>query len=81
MLNENFIELYKKLEALIGYCYEKYKEKFTDIERENCELYLYEQGEYEEALTNLVATLEDHKIILDQESKDKIMEAKKLMNL
>jgi len=72
---------YKKLEKLIGYCYEKYKEKFTDIERENCELYLYEQGEYGEALTNLIAILEDYKIVLDQESKDKINEAKKLMSL
>jgi len=81
MYNKDFIELYKKLEMLIGYCYEKYKGSFTDIEKQDCETYLYEQGEYELALENFEFTLENHNITPDQESKDKMDEAKKLMNL
>lgn len=81
MEDKNFIELYKKLEELIGYCYEKYKDSFEYSEREICEEYLYEQGEYELALDSFLAITKNHNTILDQECMIKIKEAKKLMNM
>lgn len=80
MTNINLIEAHKKLEELIFYCYEKHKKIMTDMERETCEMYLYEQGEYELALDEIEAILKHYKIVLDQECSVKIAEAKKIMN-
>ncbi len=81
MTDINLIDIHKKLEELISHCYQRYKNIMTDSERETCEMYLYVQGEYEEALTNLVAILEEHKIEIDKKCLGKIEEAKKIMEL
>ncbi len=81
MKDENLIDIHKKLERLISYCYQKHKEIMSASEKETCEMYLYEQGEYEEALTNLMAILEKHQIEIGKECFDKIEEAKKIMGI
>lgn len=81
MTDANLVDIHKKLEKLIAYCYEKNKEVMTISEREICEMYLYEQGEYEEALTNLIPILKNHQVKIDQECLDKLDEAKKIMEI
>jgi len=80
MTNPNLLEHYKKLEELMGDCYEKYKNLMTDNEKEECEEYLYTQGEYGLALESLVAILKVYKVD-DKECGDKLEEARKLMEL
>jgi hypothetical protein len=70
-----------KIEALISYGYEKYKASLSVDEKKMCNMYLYEQGEYEEALTNLTAMLRNHKVEIDPETKTKFKEAYDLMNI
>lgn len=81
MTNQNLREHYKRLENLIGFCYEKYKLKMTESERNICEEYLYDQGEYELALDSVLSILKYYKVDLGQECSAKIEEAKKLMGL
>ncbi len=81
MTNQNLREHYKKLEKLIGFCYEKYKSEMTESERNVCEEYLYDQGEYELALDSVESILKYYKIDLDKECSDKIEDAKKLMGI
>ncbi len=81
MADQNLLEYYKKLENLIGFCYEKYKLRMTESERDVCEEYLYDQGEYELALDSVISILKYYKIDLDQECSAKIEEAKKLMEI
>lgn len=80
MIDKKLLDIYKTLEQLIGFCYEKYKINFEESERDRCEEYLYDQGEYELALSELEAILEYRKIKIDEECYKKIQEAKKLMN-
>lgn len=81
MQSQELIVLYKKLEELISFCYEKYKAKMTEAERNECEEYLYQQGEYELALDSLQAIIVKYEIELDEECLAKIKEAKILMDL
>ncbi len=81
MTDKKILDLYKKLEELIGFCYEKYKTSFEESERKTCEEYLYDQGEYELALSELEAIVQHHKIKVDEECQKKIHEAKNLMSL
>ena len=78
---DNLTELYKQLEFLIGSCYEKHKDSFNDCERETCESFLYQYGEYELALGNLLAILEQHSIEQDDECRTNIITAKRKMGL
>lgn len=80
MSDEKLLEHYKKLEELMGGCYEKYKHLMNEEEKDCIEEYLYTQGEYEEAWGNLKAILGGYKVD-DKECLEKLEEAKKLMGL
>jgi len=75
------IELHKKIESLLGACYEKNKEKFTEVERELIEMYLYEQGEYEEALTSYEACLAAHSVVLGPDESLALKEVRLAMGV
>jgi len=81
MVEINYIELYKKIEELISSCYEKYKDKFSVEEQDRCEMYLYTQGEYEEALGEILAILKKHNIEMEDGCYKSINAAKKLMKI
>lgn len=81
MTDKDYLELYKKLQELIGSCYEKYKDQFSETERNRCEEYLYTQGEYGEAYEEIGAILKSRMIEIDEECKKNLEEAKTLMML
>ncbi len=70
-----------KVEILLAKVYEKYKHSFNDEDKESCEMYLYEQGEYEEALSMLLAALQYNEISIDHESRDTINEVCQLIGI
>jgi hypothetical protein len=73
-------EAWKRLNELISFAYEKYKLGLLENERHEVEEFLYHR-EYEEALTNLIAILEKHKIVVDYESGAKLKEAYERMKI
>ncbi len=72
---------YERIQQLISDCYEPYKVKMTAPEREICEENLYIHNEYEEALTNFLAILKKHHIVLTLKNVSKINEVKRLIGL
>ncbi len=74
------VNLYKQLESLIGSIYEKYKDQFSPEDREDYEE-MFAQGEYELAMSSLLASLKNNNIILEQGSLTKVDEIYKLMEI
>lgn len=77
---KDLVELHQKLKSLIEGVYLKYKESLNKQDGEDCEEYL-EQGEYELAISNLLASLEKEKIEIDPDSSAKVDQIYNLMGI
>lgn len=71
----------KKLEELIAYGFATYRDKFAPNEVDIIAQWLSYAGEYELALTELVAVLNKYEIVIDDKTKNKLREAYILMKL
>lgn len=70
-----------KVESLIGILFEKYKQNLTKEDRELVDEYLYDQGEYEEAISMLLAGLKYKNISLTEDDQKKVNEIYSLMGI
>ena len=70
-----------KSESLISMLFEKYKQNLSEEDRELCDEYLYEQGEYEEAISMLLAGLKYKNISLNEDDQKNVNEIYSLMGI
>jgi hypothetical protein len=66
------------LEKLISSCHQKYGEQLPEEENKTIKLFL-DAGEYEEALTNLEASLKKHQVDIDRVSEANLQAARVFM--
>lgn len=70
-----------KVESLVGILFEKYKQNLTEEDRDLTHEYLYDQGEYEEAISMLIAGLKYKNISLSEDEKKIVNEIYSLMGI
>lgn len=61
-----------KIESLIGSLFEKYKQNLAEEDRDLIHEYLYDQGEYEEAISMLLAGLKYKNIPLSGDEQKNV---------
>lgn len=70
-----------KIKSLISTLFEKYKQNLTEEDRNLTDEYLYDQGEYGEAMSMLLAGLKYQNISLTKDDKKKVNEIYSLMGI
>lgn len=70
-----------KIELQIGLLFEKYKQHLTEEDRELIDEYLYDQGEYQEAISILLVGLKYKDISLTEDDQRNLNEVYSLMEV